>query len=101
MKNMSKINRSLYAPRLWFGVEKTYAVIIVISEILLIGLGGLVIKIIGSIILVSVWVLLAWLNRYDHLFFTVLRRHMRRPTIYSAYSKVGSQHYKKITYRVK
>ena len=91
----------MYAPRLWFGIEKTYALILAFSEILLVGLGSIAIKIVGSIILVSVWVLLPWLNRYDHLFFTVLRRHLQRPTIYSAYFKGGSQHYKKIKYKVK
>lgn len=98
---MSKINRSIYAIKLWFGIEKPYALSIMISEIIILAIGDFWVKAFGSVILISAWVLLAKLNSYDGYYFAILVRHLRRPNKYAAYSKLGSQHYKKIKYRTK
>lgn len=98
---MSKINRSITSPRLWFGIEKGYGIFLIICAIFLIALGNIVIKILGFIIPAGLWCLLAAINRYDYIFFKVMLRHLRRPRIYYPYSKIGSKHYKKVNIKVK
>jgi len=98
---MSQINRSITSPRLWFGIEKSYGMFLLFCMIILLGLGSIPVKILGFLITAGLWALLAAINRYDYIFFKVMRRHLSRPAIYYPHAKVGSNHYKKVNYKVK
>lgn len=84
---MAKFNKSVYQPHLSGGIERKYAVILVLSWVLMIFFGDMTQRIEGSIFVAGVWAVMAWANAYDYLFFVILIRYISQQNYYIAHSK--------------
>lgn len=96
---MSYFNRSIYAPRLWFGIEKKFALTLIIFEIISLAIGDIYSRIISAVISLVLWFILYKCNEYDYIFFKVLIRHLKNKGKYPAQSSIHSKHYIKIKYK--
>lgn len=96
---MSRINKSLYRPQLLGGIERIYAVILGSIFLAILFFGDLLGRIIGCSFLILIWVLMAYANSTDYIFFKVLIRHLRKPDTYIAHSR-AQKYYRKTSFKV-
>ena len=84
---MARIERSLYTPRLFAGINRMFAVVLAIVCAIFIVYGSLISKILGCLIVIVIWNRLAKLNSLDYIFFTVLFRHLHQQNTYLTFSR--------------
>ncbi len=91
---MARINKSLYRPQLLGGIERIYAISLGCIFLAILLYGNLWGRIIGCSFVALIWILMAYANSQDYMFFKVLIRHLRKPNAYIAHSKAGKFYYK-------
>ena len=84
---MTAFNKSIYQPQLSGGIERKYAVILILSWVIMIFFGDWAQRIEGTVFVVGVWVAMAWANSYDYLFFVILIRYVSQQNYYIAHTK--------------